>query len=96
MLRSLSISTRIYLSLLGLAFFLLATVSGFLFGTEKIRDLILSEVGVMMLDAQKSKIEIATRGAAETLGQMLQDVPKDKQLNFLSKAISSFRSLLSG
>jgi len=91
MLRRLSISTRIYLSLLGLAIFLMATVGGFLFGADRIRSLILSEVGVMMLDAQKSKIEVATRGAAETLGQLLQDVPKDKQLDFLRKAISSFR-----
>ncbi|WP_243364523.1 methyl-accepting chemotaxis protein [Fundidesulfovibrio terrae] len=91
MLRSLSISTRIYLSLLGLAFFLIATVGGFLFGADRIRDLILTEVGVMMLDAQKAKIEVATRGAAETFGQLLQSVPKEQQLDFLRKAISTFR-----
>ena len=91
MLRKLSISTRIYFSLLGLAFFLMATVGGFVIGADRIRNMILAEVGVMMLDAQKAKIEVATRTAAETLGQLLQNVPKDQQLDFLRKAISSFR-----
>lgn len=70
---------------------MIAIVSGFLYGADRIRDLILSEVGVMMLDAQKSKIEVATRGAAETFGQLLKDVPKEEQLDFLRKAIATFR-----
>ena len=45
----------------------------------------------MMLDAQKAKIGVATKTAAETLGQLLQNTPKDEQLNFLRKAIATFR-----
>ena len=91
MLRTMSISTRVYLSLFGLALFLVATVGGFLVGADRIRALILSEVGAMMLEAQKAKIEVATRTAADTFGQLLKDVPKEQQLDFLRKAISTFR-----
>ncbi|GAB6037774.1 methyl-accepting chemotaxis protein [Fundidesulfovibrio butyratiphilus] len=91
MLRRLSIPTRLALSLFGLALFLLATVSGFLYGVDRIRNLILDEVGVLMLDAQKEKIQVATQTAAETLGQILKDIPADQRLAFLRKGISTFR-----
>jgi len=91
MLRRISIPTRIALSLFGLALFLLATVSGFLYGVDRIRNLILDEVGALMLEAEKEKIKVATQTAAETLGQILKDIPAAERLNFLRKGISTFR-----
>jgi methyl-accepting chemotaxis protein len=91
MLRTMSIAARIYLSLVGLALLLGSIVGGFLYGSDQIRNLILTRVETMMLDAQKAKLEVSTKAAAETLGQLLKDIPKDKQVEFLRKAIDTFR-----
>jgi len=85
------ISVRIF-SLLGfMIFFVLAVVLAFLYETSSITTLSITETEKIMLDAQKEKLEVATKSMALALGENIKGLSDAQAVEVIRKTIDPIR-----
>lgn len=92
MLKNLSIGGRFILLLASMFLFLLLSGVLFLMQIKEVVDVGLYEIESVMLQGQKDKVEVATRGVALSLGEQLEAVKgEDAKVDFIRKSIDEFR-----
>jgi len=92
MLKNLSIGGRFIVLLVSMFLFLILSGSMFLMEIRDIVGIGIHEIESVMLQGQKDKIEVATRGVALALGEQLQNVDgEEAKIDFIRKSIDKFR-----
>lgn len=92
MLKNLSIGGRFIVLLATMFLFLVLSGAMFLLETRDIMGIGIHEIESVMIQGQKEKIEVVTRGVASTLSQELQEIKGEKaKINFIRKSIEEFR-----
>ncbi|WP_432736980.1 methyl-accepting chemotaxis protein [Maridesulfovibrio sp. FT414] len=92
MLKNLSIGGRFVLLLLSMLVFLLICGSMFLVEIKDVVTTGIHEVETGMMQGHKDKIEVATRAAANILGEQLKGISSEEaKVDFVRKAVDKFR-----
>ena len=91
-LRRLSTGKRIYLIVLVMVLSIVAVAAGFLINAANIRSMSIQKVEDVMLQGQKDKISVASHAMAESLSQILKDVPgESERVELIREAVSTAR-----
>jgi methyl-accepting chemotaxis protein len=92
MLSKFSVKGRMYLIIVSILVLFLLMIFFTIQNGNKVRDLVLQEVTVVMLDDQKAKIQIASHTAALTVGHALEGVSdKGEQIDIIRKLLDDIR-----
>ena len=92
MLRQLSIGMRIFLVLAVMVLFIGGTVAAFLYNSETIKTISVSQVDQRMLEGQKQKLQVATHTVALSLGEIVAGMDDDEaRVELIRKAVDKIR-----
>ncbi|WP_027722329.1 methyl-accepting chemotaxis protein [Maridesulfovibrio zosterae] len=92
MIKNLSIGGRFVLLLLSMFLFLILSGTMFLMEIREVVTTGVHEIGGVMLQGQRNKIEVATKGIASALGEQLRHLnSKEAKIDYIRKSIDKFR-----